>query len=297
MNKNYRTSPLVQWGKYTAGRFLCRSVENFVFVATPGRTGTKTLFNLCAAVSDCAAFHEPPPSMNGDILNAYGYNQEDIVSDYFRKFKLPAIYKASLKKKNYLETNHIFIKCFCKAAAAEFSNRLKVIHLLRDRHAVARSWLKWSAIPGKGFQGPWLPDPFAPRHSIQYADLIDHNRDFDHDYLKCLWYWYETEAQLLLFKKAYPQISIYELKTEDLNQPDVLIPLFKEVFGDFDTHKLVTKIGTRAHSSSESPKPPLGLGQVLINEFDELCTSKLRELKLGLQLDTTPALETADYKY
>lgn len=221
-----RTHPVTQRIKCTAGRMLSQSVESFVFVATPGRTGTKTLAKLCTAVPNCAAFHEPRPNMNGSILNAYSQNQKNVVEKYFKNYKVPAIYKACLDKTNYVETSHIFIKCFSDLAVKEFGQRMKVIHLQRDRHAVARSWMRMSSVPGKGFQGPWLPDPYAPEHYIKYEDIIKHSPDFNHEYFKCLWYWYETEAQVLFFKKQFPHIPVLKLDTEDLSKAEIVIPLF-----------------------------------------------------------------------
>jgi hypothetical protein len=266
-----RTSPIAQRFKREVGRQICRSVKSFVFVATTGRSGSKTLDYLCRQVPGCASFHEPLPEMNGEILRAYNDNDEQTMLRFFHDFKLPAIYKASLNQDFYVETNHTFIKCFADAAVEEFGDRLKVIHMVRDRHEVARSWLNRGSIPGKG---AWLLDPHAPRNLIPF-DLL-HAEGFTHDYFKCLWYWYEIEARTAQFKTRCPQVSVYPLKTEDLNNVEVVVSLFEQLFAGFDADPLVRRIGSRVNASKKIPKPSAGLSQTAIDQFDVRCQSLLQ---------------------
>lgn len=275
---NLRTSSAAQAVKRHMGRNMCRSVKNFVFVATTGRSGSKTLFHLCKKIPNCAAFHEPPPEMNGEILRAYNQNNDQMMLKFFKDFKLPAIYKASINQDWYVETNHTFIKCFADAAVKEFGHRLKVIHMVRDRHEVARSWLNRGSIPGKSAKGEWLLDPLAPRNLIRFNEILTQDKIFSHDYFKCLWYWYEIEARVEQFKQSYPQILVYTVKTDDLNRSDMVLPLFQELFGDFDSTKLVEQIGIRTNSSKREPTPPSDIQQSLIYEFDEICESNLSVL-------------------
>jgi len=270
-----RTNSIAQLLKREAGRQLCRSVKSFVFVATTGRSGSKTLYHLCKSISGCASFHEPLPEMNGDILSAYNRLDDQKMLKFFKDFKLPAIYKASLNQDWYIETNHTFIKCFADAAVEEFSDRLKVVHMIRDRHEVARSWLNRGSIPGQGAKGAWLLDPVAPRNLIQFNDLRIQDDRFNHDYFKCLWYWYEIEARIAQFKQRYPQIPVYVLKTEDLNDVNVLLPVFEKLFAGFDRSDLIKKIGSRINSSKEIPKQPRDIERAAIDKFDTLCQSIL----------------------
>jgi hypothetical protein len=267
-----RTTPAAQFLKRTAGRNLCRSVKSFIFVATTGRSGSQTLYHLCKNVPGCASFHEPFPEMRGDILSAYNQDEEQRVLKFFKDFKLPAIYKASLKKEWYVETNHTFIKCFADAAVEEFGHRLKVIHMVRDRHEVARSWLNRGSIPG---QGSWLLELDAPRNLIQFNELRVQNDRFDHDYFKCLWYWYEIEARIHQFKQHHPEIQVFPLKTEELNDVDRVLFLFEALFGEFDRTALIQQIGSRANSSAKIPAPPADVEQSVIEQFDRLCQERL----------------------
>jgi hypothetical protein len=269
-----RTSPIAQRFKREVGRQICRSVKSFVFVATTGRSGSKTLDYLCRQVPGCASFHEPLPEMNGEILRAYNDHDEQTMLRFFHDFKLPAIYKASLNQDFYVETNHTFIKCFADAAVEEFGDRLKVIHMVRDRHEVARSWLYRGSIPGKGEKGAWLLDPFATRNIIPFDLLQIQDDRFHHDYFKCLWYWYEIEARTLQFKQHHPHISVYPLQTEDLNNPEVILPLFEHLFDDFDRSRLLSQIGSRANSSKSIPQLP-DVEQTAIDRFGQLCQEHL----------------------
>ncbi|MBF2074615.1 MAG: hypothetical protein IGS50_12755 [Synechococcales cyanobacterium C42_A2020_086] len=269
-----RTSPPVQLVKRQVGRMMCRSVKSFVFVATTGRSGSKTLYHLCKSIPGCAAFHEPLPEMKGEILRAYNRNDEQTMLKFFKNFKLPAIYKAALDHRWYIETNHTFIKCFADAAVEEFGERLKVIHMVRDRHEVARSWFNRGSIPGKGARGAWLLDPFAPRNLIKFSEIVAQDHCFQHDYFKCLWYWYEIEARTAQFIQNHPQVPVLHLKTEELNEVDVILPLFQKLFVDFDQNNqniLVKQIGSRVNSSKKVPQPPDDIEQSKIDEFDMLC--------------------------
>jgi hypothetical protein len=270
-----RTSSIAQLLKREAGRRMCRSVKSFIFVATTGRSGSKTLYHLCRSISGCASFHEPLPEMNGEILSAYNCEHEQRTLKFFKDFKLPAIYKASLKQDWYIETNHTFIKCFADAAVEEFGDRLKVIHMVRDRHEVSRSWLNRGSIPGKGAKGNWLLDPVAPRNLIQFEILQNQDERFKHDYFKCLWYWYEIEARTAQFKQRYPQILVYRLRTEDMNDVNIMLPLFEQLFGNFDSSKLVSQIGARVNSSQKIPELPDDVEQAAIERFDFLCQEQL----------------------
>jgi hypothetical protein len=275
-----RTSPAAQFIKLQLGRALCRSVKNFIFVATTGRSGSKTLYQLCRSIPKCAAFHEPMPEMNADILYSFNNYEEHIMLHYFKSFKLPAIYKASLHQNWYVETNHTFIKCFSDAAVKEFGNRLKVIHLVRDRHEVAKSWLHRGSIPGTGRKGAWLIDPYAPRNLIKFDKIVTQNSHFAHDYFKCLWYWYEIEARTKKFILSYPQISIYHLQTRDLNNLDILSPIFNDLFFGFNQEILTKQVGLRVNNSKQKPGEPFGIERKVIDAFDSLCQELFSSLTI-----------------
>ncbi|MDV3351388.1 hypothetical protein QGP82_21980 [Leptothoe sp. LEGE 181152] len=275
----FRTSPIAQFAKRKIGKLLCTPSKSFVFVATTGRSGSKTLYELCRTIPSCAAFHEPIPKMNADVLHDFNGYREQKMWFYFKDFKLPAIYKASIQKKWYIETNHAFIKCFADAAVKEFGNRLKVIHLVRDRHEVAKSFLYRGSIPGKKCKrGDWVLEPYAPRNIIRFDKLELQNPNFKHPYLKCLWYWYEIEARTRQFIRLNPNVLIYKLRTEDLNNLEILIPAFEEIFEGFDRQTLIQKVGVRANKSQLKPKFPDDISKSLIKDFDLACEEQLEML-------------------
>jgi len=67
-------------------------------------------------------------------------------------------------------------------------------------------------VPGTAPGNDWYIDWRAPTNRIQVPDLLKKGGPFDHDFYRCLWYWYEIEARIALdLAPALP--------------PDALIPL------------------------------------------------------------------------
>ncbi|HEX9998178.1 MAG TPA: hypothetical protein VGB45_13645 [Abditibacterium sp.] len=279
MKRTLRVNPATQTVKRIVSRRACRDVKGFIFLATTGRSGTLSFDEILKAVPHCVSLHEPEPIMNGEVLRRHNEGDDTLMEQVFREFKLPTIYKTAAGAHWYIESNHLFIKSFCEAAAREFGDRMQVLHITRDRHAVARSFLKRGSIPGTKWGNEWLGNYRAPLNQIDVADALDNDARFAHPYFKVLWYWYEIEARTLVFRARHPQIRVHDFQTESFNDADALHALCRDIFGNYDTKIVEQMVGTRAHASASAPELPPGVEQIEIDEFDALCQAQLQLLQ------------------
>ena len=262
----------------SVGRWGCRSVESFVFVAATGRCGTETLKRLLAAVPRCTAVHEMHPIMHDEVMAAYNEGHIGPMQKQFRMRKLPRIYSAAWGSKWYVETNHMFVKCFSDEVVRAFADRVRVIHLYRDPDSVSASFLLRGDIPGKSPSGDrWLLDSRASGNLIRINDRLESGA-FSHPFFRTLWYWYETEARTEAFKHRYPDIPVYDIKTEELNDPQALASLFEWLGMPF-SDEVRALVGSKFNASRSKPVLPEDLDASTVRSFHELCREKLQGLK------------------
>ncbi len=200
----------------------CRELERVLFVASTGRSGTATLAAILERVDRCAAFHEPWPIMNGRIMELRNAGRPAPARRVYRFVKSVNILRQARGARYYAETNHMFLKTFVDHAAAEFGDRMRVIHLVRDPVQVAGSMYALDRAPGSiQWNSFWL-DHRAPMNLIQVADALD-RRGFRHPFFKCLWYWYEMEARTADWKQRLKErVTFAPLRTRDLKNPDAV---------------------------------------------------------------------------
>lgn len=272
---NVITTPGINRVASAVGKIACCSVKGFIFTAGPGRSGTTSLARIFARVKRCAAYHEPSPRMNGMVLARYNDGDELFMRKFFKLKKLPVVYLKAAFRQWYVESNSQFIKCFSEAAADEFKNRLQVIHLIRDRHEVARSILARGNIPGTPEGNFWKQDYHAPRNIIKMAPVLDKDPRYAHDYFKCLWYWYETHARVEAFKKRYPSVPVHRIWTEELNDLDAVYALMMNIGIDVEKDHVSDIIGIRANKSRSVPVHPAGVDLDALMRFDNLCSDYL----------------------
>ncbi len=232
---------------YSLTKLFTRQVKSYIFVASTGRSGTNTLSALVEGVESINAFHEPFPIMytpESEFPNKSHYFKE-----LFRIKKRVFIRFKAIKYSHYFETNHQFIKNFSNETVNEFSNKLKVIHLLREPIKVAQSFLEINSIPGKSVRGKaWLLDPKANDNiiSVTYDDLAKTSEELD--YLHCVWYWFETQARCLAFKLAHPQVPVVEIRTEDFNDIIKLKAFMTKLDLDINPEHLSAVCGKRENT-------------------------------------------------
>ncbi|WP_346863275.1 hypothetical protein [uncultured Draconibacterium sp.] len=211
--------------------FFWPKYESYIFVITTGRSGSGTLSKIFKNIELVNSFHEPYPIMN----NSLALNQKflQLWNWYvFYLVKLPTIILS--KKKNttiYLETNHLFLKSFSSHAKFAFKNKLRIIHLIRESHLVAKSMYEINKIPGTFYGNKWYLNPLDKDNNFNfskiYSKITDEKKDVFKDYYLCLWYWHEMEIRAEKFKENNKSILILQYNTSDLNNSMLLIESLK----------------------------------------------------------------------
>ncbi len=231
-------------------------VENYIFVATTGRSGTDSLTNIFKAADKAVSLHEPHPIMLQDIPPSQ--NPVSVFKKQFNTLKRIYIKRAAAGHRYYVETNHQFIKTFAIPAAAELGSKLKVIHLVRDTIKVALSFYSIDSIPGATERGKlYLLDPFQRDNILYLPDLFKDGAEFNHPLYRCLWYWYEVEARISRFKEQFPHVPIYKIQTHELNDAHKLSEMFEVLGVDFNPLALRELVGTRTNLKSQEKKKVL----------------------------------------
>jgi hypothetical protein len=224
----------------------CRSVEAWVFVANAGRSGSKSLADMFSAIEGCVGLHEPSPKM----LRDYPADR-DLSEFYDRAFnsrKVVYIKRAAAGHRYYAETTHMFIKTFADPAIRHFGQATRIVHLVRDPVNVASSFYSLGRVPGKDpLARLYLLEPTAPDNLLDVRDWLEPHGPFEHDFYRCLWYWYEIEARCRRLNRRYPTIVFHRIRTEDLNDVTVLGEMF-HALGIKVVESVVAKLaGTRSN--------------------------------------------------
>jgi len=244
-----RDLPLMRAASARLLRMSCSSVEAYVFSATTGRSGSLTLANVLESLEDAVVFHEPDPIMHSRHLS--GPERLASLDELFWRRKRIEVHRAARGHRYYVETNHQFVKGFADQAAAWFGDRLRVVHLRRDPVSVAASFYRMSSIPGLPRRGSlWLLDPRSGDNLIQLGEVLFGDGEFSHDYYKCLWYWYESEARVQQFRERYPRVPVQMITTADLNELEKVRGLLQGLGLAYDEAALARRVGQRHNEKS-----------------------------------------------
>lgn len=238
-------------------KFLCRKLRNIIFVATTGRSGTMTLVDIFNIIPGCKAEHEPYPAMFDEILTAKSFGNEALVKNTYWHIKSVNLWRAAAGYKHYFESNHLFIKTYIEYAVKDFGDKVIVIHLTRDPIKVANSIFSLQDFPGTVEGNKWWLDYKAPNNLIKIADYLDNHLEFSHPFYKGLWYWYEVECRIDLWKRRMPNVRFIEFKTEDFNSQEKTSQLLRDLAINFDSVTLASQISkqsnTRPHQKVAAP--------------------------------------------
>jgi len=238
-----RKSPLI-YGTWLTLR--CLRVKGYIFVASTGRSGTQSLSRIFKAADNAICVHEPVPVMYSDY--PAGVDKKSYFQELFYKEKKNAIRRKAKTHNYYVETNHQFVKNFAELAIDYFKDKIRVIHLIRDPVKVATSFYKINSIPGKSFRGRrYLLDPLASDNRLDLSDLFGESGPLDHDYYRCLWYWYEIEARIKALKEKFPHMRWFTLRTEDLNSEVRLMEMFEALGVKYSIDQLRELVCTRVN--------------------------------------------------
>jgi len=156
-----------------------------IFVASPGRCGTKYLAKMLEVLPGVEARHEAPPDFASCAYEAQA--DANIAARFWRDKKLPAIRRS--RAEVYVETSHVFTNGFAEALVS-LGVAFDVVFLLRMHRDVALSYWRRRSIPGRTERGRmYLARPDG--------DVCLQLRDWTQldDYQLCYWHCLETEAR------------------------------------------------------------------------------------------------------
>lgn len=236
-----------------------RRDPKFVFVATTGRSGTEFIQKVFSTVPGCTALHEAWPIMHDHVLRAWNDGEEWLAQRTYWVQKSVNIRRMTGENDLYVETNHLFIKSFAPMAIQDFGHRLRIIHLRRDPVSVARSMVQLGAIPGTPHGNDWYLDYRAPRNMIKMEGVLGSGGDLDHDFFRCLWYWYEIEARIRALKVCSKEIPWFNLDWEKRIPLDELVAMVRSMGKEPDMGALEELVGVKVNRQihlKENSGPP-----------------------------------------
>jgi len=250
----WRVNPVTAALVRAIGRRRCRSVKGYVFTASTGRCGTATLAQLLAAGRGCVSGHEPVPQLRHGDLQRFQLGDDGLLHRFFRHRKLPRILLTAAGHDWYCETSHLFITSFCEAAAAEFGDRLHVVHLQRDPARVAASRYVRGDDPLN--RGGHLVPLHGARTLLPLGHLLEDGGEFAGRYFRLLWYCYEVWARTLRFQRRHPAVRMHALTTADLNDREHVCALLGGIGITPDLEALDRKMAVRWNESPVRPAIP-----------------------------------------
>jgi len=236
--------------KYVNSR--SRDVEAYIFMATTGRSGSKSLARVFEAADNAVTYHEPYPIMFSHFPDLEEPPRGADRKEYFRKLfytkKGINIRRNAIGHRYYVETNHQFIKNFADLAIEYFGDKIRIIHVLRDPVKVASSFYSIESIPDTTPRGKvYAIDPKDEDNIVKMDDLLYHDEEFKEPFFKCLWYWYELHSRTKKYKEKYPSVRWHTMNTDDMNDREKLIEMFDTLGVKYHRDKLEEVVGTRSN--------------------------------------------------
>jgi len=243
----------------TIFKYISKPYESYIFVISTGRSGTGTLFEIFNTIEDTVAYHEPKPIMNDTLMIDNNNNNSTKAKEIFFKVKSNIIQYDNIfkKNKNYMESNHMFIKSFHEFAYDLYKNKLKVIYLHRNPILVAKSFYEIGSIPGTNKGNKWLLDYKAKNNLLQLKNELEN--DYKHDYYKCLWYCYEIEKRANKFQKEHSDLKFIKIDTEELNNAKTVENLLNFLNCKFNDKILNKTVGKKFNQKSKNKKNVLDI--------------------------------------
>ena len=200
-----------------------RNLETLIFTATTGRSGTKTLTRIFSVIENCASYHESQPIMNGELMINRDFFDDPRTRFVYKYVKSLNIRRFAKGGRYYFEGNHEFIKSFHDYVIDDFQGKVKVIHLYRNPVKMANSLFTINNHPGTTEGNKWWLNYNSPNNLIRIAHILNRDKDFTHDFYKCLWYWYEIEARVAFWRQHYKEVPFIDFRTEDISNGEKLI--------------------------------------------------------------------------
>lgn len=203
---------------------LFRNFKSHIFCINTGRAGSEYLSSLLSTAASTLAVHEPEPRMIDHYLRMVEKYPESKSTEE-RRIKVKAIRKLgrSTFSRNYVETNHMFIKTFYDVVCHELKN-VQVIHLYRHPLKVLKSFCELGYYSSKNKIWPkWMISPLSPFNELKFLGDSSNSIDLSIAYIL------EIHARAILFQKKYPIINFVKTQTEDLNDRTKVKSLFNSL--------------------------------------------------------------------
>lgn len=237
-----------------------RNLEWLIFTATTGRSGTMSLARIFSTIDGCVSYHEPWPDMHGVELINPSLDDDSYARFLYKTVKSLNIRRYAYGAKYYFEANHVFLKNFYRYVLEDFPGKIKVIHLFRDPLKVANSIYALGHYPGTEVGNQWYFDYKASSNRIKIADILEQDEDYKHVFYKCLWYWYEMEARVKSFSEQFPEVTVVEFRTEDMNDQDRIVGMLEKLQMPYDLDRIAKVTGIQENPmTAEKRNPPLDM--------------------------------------
>lgn len=191
--------------------------RSFVFVISPGRSGSQFVARLLDATADAAAVHEPRPRMNGAFLR--GLSEERLAATYARRrvklVQLLTAVAALPQGHTYVETSHMFVKTFYDVVLDYFLE-VKLVHLRRSVPRVMRSFAELGYFSdGSTHWRHWMHDPYESEPLLTPAVPRADADAFD----RILAYLADIEARAAMVRQKYPETPMFAVDLEEIAAP------------------------------------------------------------------------------
>ena len=224
--------------------------KQYIFSINPGRSGSKYLSSILATAKGVLAAHEPEPKMIGDILRLV--EEKNYAESYDERiYKAKTVNKLLLNSScfTYVETNHMFIKTFFDVVINELQNT-KVIFLKRNIVDTLHSFyqLGYFSERNKAWKD-WMISPYAVTSAIPC--MLDENEK-DEIGLSMA-YIIDIYARGYRFINEHPDISVFHITLDDLNNEEKVLELFKEL-NVVPTEDTLLQIGKKTNSRAHKKK-------------------------------------------
>ena len=197
----------------------------FIFLCSPGRSGTKYFSEIFKNVTEFPSYHGGESNLRNIIdSGAYRYNNSDTITND----RVNIIKKLS-NEHGYFDSSQIFIhRLVNKIIDDKYFNSLFVINIIRNPLEVAISYENRKSIPSSK-NNLWRLPLQSPERIIKINKKLT-------PFQENLFDWIDTQLKFDLYKSKFDKFINF--KFEDINNNNKIIELFNYFEIDFNEEKL-----------------------------------------------------------
>ena len=172
--------------------------KRLIFTISPGRCGTKYLFEMLKTVPGIAVEHEPKPGFEDAARLAQFI--PDASRRFWAEYKLP--YIARHTENVYFETGHVFVNGFADTLL-ELGHIADLVILSRPHREVALSRWRRGSIPVRTERG----GQYGIHPNARGVLLPITGWETWNDYQLCYWFCLEVEARSAYYSEMYKDMG------------------------------------------------------------------------------------------